>query len=158
MIEMEHEGLDCSLKIEKEVLTIQFWKDNRIARQFTLKAGYKRISDTFFKQNIPTEAEIDSAINFIEDDLMSDRELLGRKGYLFTSGKKLVGIFHKNGLNEHTYSRQNVESLFAQYARVMMGAPSSELNAEITREDVAILLVLREVMHHLDFEELRISG
>lgn len=156
MIDMALEGLNCFLNIEKEVLTFQFQKDNEIVKQITLNAGYKRISDTFFERDIPNEAEIEFAINSIEDELMHNKDLLGRKGYLFTSDRNLIAIFKKNGLNELTYSRQGVEDLFSKYARVMMGAPSSEIDAEITREDVAIVLILREIMHHLDFEELRI--
>lgn len=152
------EGLNCFLDIEEQVLKFHFQKDNESVKQITLKAGYKRISDTFFKRDIPNEAEIEFAINSIEDELMSNKELSGRKGYLFSSDENLIAIFRKNGLNERAYSRQSVEDLFSQYARVMMGAPSSEINAEITREDVAIILILREIMHHLDFEELRVTG
>lgn len=156
MIDMALEGVNCFLNIEKEVLTFQFQKDNEIVKQFTLSAGYKRISDTFFNRDIPNEAEVEFAINAIENELMRNKDLLERKGYLFTSDRNLIAFFNKNGSNEHTYSRQDVEDLFSKYARVMMGAPSSEINAEITREDVAIVLILREIMHHLDFEELRI--
>ncbi|HSH42618.1 MAG TPA: hypothetical protein VK973_10900, partial [Arenicellales bacterium] len=156
--DMAPEGSNCLLNMEEDVLRFQFQKDNETVKQITLNSGYKRIADTFFKRNIPNEAEIESAINCIEDELMSNKGLLGRKGYLFSSDRKLISIFNKNGLVEHSYSRQSVEDLFSRYARVMMGAPASEVDAEITREDVAIILVLREIMHHLDFEELRISA
>lgn len=158
MIDTKFEGPNCLLKIEEKVLTLQFRKDNEIVQQTTFNAGYKTIADTFFKRNIPNEAEMEIAINSIEDELMRTKELPERKGPLFNSDRTLSALFNKNGLTEQTYSRQSVENLFSGYARVLMGAPSSEIDAEITREDVATLLILREVMHHLDFEELRLTG
>ncbi|MCK3685093.1 hypothetical protein [Maribellus sp. YY47] len=142
------------IKFENEVLSFQLINATQAERRITLNLGYRTVAETFFKHLIPNEAEIDHAINFIEDEIMRHNELFEANDTLFTSDNKVVGIFSKNGLSDLHYSRQTTEDLFSSYARVIMGAPASLLNAEITRDDVAIILILREVMHHLGFTEL----
>ena len=146
------------LHIGSETATFQRRENNTVTQEIKLETGYRYLVDKFFKQEIPTDAETDYAINYIEDQLMSDRNLLHTNEQLVSSDKLLIELFRKNELLADSYSRQNVEDLFSRYARVIMGAPASELNTPITRTDFAILLLLREIMHHLGFETINLIG
>lgn len=146
------------LHIGSETATFQRRENNTLTQEITLETGYRYLVDKFFKQEIPGDAETDYAINYIEDQLMSDRNLLHTNEQLVSSDKLLIELFRKNELRADSYSRQNVEELFSRYARVIMGAPASELNATITRTDFAILLLLREIMHHLGFKTISLIG
>ena len=129
-------------------------RDNQLNKEIILPAGYQYLVERFFKHDIPTDSETEYAINYIEDELMSNTELQNNQENLYSADKKLINIFHKNGIEAHYQSRKSIEDLFSQYARVIIGASASELQTNITREDFATVLVLREIMHHLDFEAL----
>lgn len=156
MMTKDANRLDCLVGIESRSLTFQFQKNGQKDHLITLDFGYSEISDKYFKHDIPNDAEIEYAINFIEDQLMSKKELLGPKGGMLISDETLIGILRKNQLTGSQFQQQDIESLFSQYARVIMGAPASELGTEIKTEDVAIILILREVVHHMDFKQIRI--
>jgi hypothetical protein len=85
---------------------------------------------------------------------MSNKELQNRDETLISKDQALVAVFHKNGRENGIYYRKNAEELFSQYARVITGAPGSGINTVITREDFAIVLLLREIMHHLRFDSI----
>lgn len=142
------------LAIEKEILRFQFLVNHSLQKEITLEAGYQTIANRFFQQDIPTEAETEYAINYIEDELMSSKDLLNRNETLVSSDQHLAEVFHKNGFTQSTFSRREVENLFTQYAYVVMGRLSSVKRSAITREDFATLLLLREITHHLDFEAI----
>lgn len=145
---------NCQLTIEKNELLFQYLLKDAIQKEIKLPAGYEFISSKFFLHPIPTDAETDYAINYIEDELMSNRELLQHNEKLYSADERLMTIFFKNELPNDSLSRQTVEDLFNRYARVIMGAPLSSIKVEITAEDFAILLLLREIMHHLNFDSI----
>lgn len=149
---------NVQLEMETEWLKFQFIKDTEVKQEIALRVGYRLITNRFFKHEIPTFDETDYAINYIEDALMSDKTLLQSNKELITSDDKIITLFRKNKISGYAITRRSVEDLFSQYARVVMGAPVSTLEAGITAEDFAILLILREIMHHLDFEVLKFNG
>ncbi len=143
------------VNFEDEILRFQFVENDDFKDEILLKAGFRFLAKTFFRNDIPTEAETEYAINYIEDELMSNKKLLNNNETLFTSDEKVADLFHKNGIDKTEYTRQEIESLFNAYASVVMGKPSSLIPVKITREDFALLLTLREIMHHLDFKSIK---
>lgn len=144
------------LHISEEFLTFQYRKDGTVRKEIRLHAGYKRIAHSYFKRSIPTEAETERAINYIEDTLEGNKELLEPNKTLLTHDQKLIKIFRKNEFLEDVHSRQSVENLFSTYAKVIMGGYSSLQRSDFTNEDFATVLVLREIMHHLKYDFLQI--
>lgn len=150
----QYAGTVRLLSIEKEVLRFQFLVNHSLQKEIALKAGYQTIADRFFRQDISTEAETEYAINYIEDELMSCKDLLNRKEILVSSDEHLAEVFRKNDFTQSKYSRHEVESLFSQYASIITGRPSSLNRQTVTREDFATILLLREITHHLGFEAI----
>ncbi|PRY94405.1 hypothetical protein [Marinilabilia salmonicolor] len=142
--------------LDKESLTFSLSADEGPEESISLKMGYACVSEEFFKNDFPTEAETDYAINYIEDVLMSNKRLHENNGRLFSSDEILKSVFQKNGLEKELFSRREIENLFSQYAKVVMGAPRSYLGAGFCKKDYAAVLILREIMHHLDYEILKI--
>ncbi|MFB6318613.1 hypothetical protein [Saccharicrinis sp. FJH54] len=142
------------LILDREILSFQKLRDDVVAQEIHIKAGYEFISGKFFRHDIPTYDETDYAINHIEDQLMIHKSRIQSSRVLYTSDEALKNVFRKNDLYENSYSRESIENLFSSYARVIMGAPISELKEGIAKKDYAIVLLLREIMHHLDFEFL----
>ncbi len=144
------------LSIIEEVLQFDFSIDNSLQKSISLNFGYEVVTSKFFKNHIPTEAETEYAIYFIEDHLMSNKELINQQETLVSESKALADVLAKNGLQKGKHSRRTIEDLFNNYARIVMGTPSTLMDIEITKEDFATLLILREIMHHLNFESISI--
>lgn len=142
------------LSIEKEMLRFQYIKERKLTKEIVLKAGYEYISSTFYKHEIPTESEIEYAINHIEDELMSSKELLNNDEKLVCTNKLLIELLRKNGEFKETYTSRNIEDIFSKYANLSMGEPISRSGLSTTKDDFAIILTLREIMHHLKFKEI----
>ena len=149
-------GETCFVTMEKNWLKFQFRQDNNITGEIVLQAGYELVAGKFFRHDIPTEGETDYAINYIEDELMSRYELRNNKEDLYSSDKNIIDILCKNGLHDNSCSRQDIEDLFSRYAHVVMGGPESGLPVDITPNDYTTILILREIMHHLNFRTLHL--
>ncbi len=145
------------LNIDKLTLSFEYKIEDSVQKAFELPLGYEFIASKYFKSTMPTEADTEYAINFIEDHLMSNKEFINHQETLESKSKSIADVLSKNGLLQGKQSRKTIEDLFNNYARIVMGTPSTLMDIEITKEDFATLLVLREVMHHLNFESLSIS-
>nr|WP_321451886.1 hypothetical protein [uncultured Carboxylicivirga sp.] len=145
------------LFIEEDVIRFQILEKNSLIDELSLPIGYNYIRSTYFKHELPTEAEIEYAINYIEDELMSNKALLNTNDQLISADENIVNLFRKNGLTELRYARQRVEDLFNQYAYIVMGASPVISGIEVNQQDVAIILILREILHHLDFDSIQLA-
>ncbi|MCY1719009.1 hypothetical protein OU798_01560 [Prolixibacteraceae bacterium Z1-6] len=145
-----------TVHFDQLTLQFQYLKNNQLSEKITLKTGAQHIAESFFKQNLPAEAETEYAINFIEDELMSHKKLMNDNEKLVCADKSLMAIFERNGLKQGIVSREAVEYLFTQYAYVVLGASGFVQNVDVNRYDFAALLVLREIMHHLNFDEIEV--
>ncbi|MCU4164887.1 hypothetical protein [Carboxylicivirga caseinilyticus] len=146
------------ITIDNDQVRFQFYKSDSETYEISLPIGFDYIVKTFFKHEIPSESDIEYAINYIEDELMSKKELISFNENLITEDKGIKDLFLKNGLTESIYSRQRVEELFNQYAYIVMGASPVISGIEITPKDVAVILLLREIMHHLDYRNISIKA
>ncbi len=82
---------------------------------------------------------------------MSNKELYSQQGTLESESEILANVLLKNGLQQGPHSRKTIEDLFNNYARIVMGTPGTMMGIDVTKEDFAAVLILREIMHHLDF-------
>jgi hypothetical protein len=144
------------VSIGKEELRFLYLDGEKQSKEVLLKAGYEYISKTFYKHDIPTEAEVEYAINFIEDELMSEKSLLNNNERFLCLDQAVLEILQKNNESKELYSSRDIENIFSGYARLSMGEPISRSGLQTTREDFAIILILREIMHHLKFKEIHI--
>lgn len=124
----------------------------------SLPIGYSYISEKYYKHEIPTPAEIEYAINDIEDNLMSIKLLVSQDEILICTDQPLINLLKKNNRPEGIYSPRNIEDLFGLYANLSMGEPAQRYNLATTREDFAIILLLREIIHHLKFKAVLITN
>jgi hypothetical protein len=144
------------LNIEKEKLKFVFIKEKKVETIIELNLGFEAISEKFFRHNIPTANEVEFAINLIEDELMSNKKLINHNETLICMDENSVKTFAQNKKGQNIFTRQYIEDIFSQYAYYSMGGPLSEEARDITREYFANVLIVREIMHHLDFREIEI--
>ncbi len=146
----------ATLQMQDKNIVFQFTVNN-IPEQYALNLNYKELATRFFSQEIPSEAELEYAINFIEDELMRETALHNRKSRLVTNDTAILELFENNGRRVPILSRQNIEDIFSTYARVVRGTPAASLQVNAKRNDFALLLLIREIMHHLGFAWLELQ-
>lgn len=146
----EIKGKTRYLEIGMENITFVYIEnmENKIEKEVNI--GYIKISKSFFKSKIPTESEVENAINYIEDELMKDKELVSSGEELISEDKGIREILG----NKESYSREEMEEIFTKYALLSMGQSAVFNKIEINHEKYAKLLVLREIMHHLNFKKI----
>ena len=106
----------------------------------------------FFVHDIPTEGEIEHAINYLEDTIMSRMDMVSREPQpLFTDDPELIALLNPQGLEVREYDRDAVEEMFSRYALLSMGRSPAYEKVTMDARKYAALLVIREILHHMNF-------
>jgi hypothetical protein len=117
--------------------------------------GVEQLANDYFQHDIPGEPELDHAINCIEDELMRNLVLTSGGRKLISADKLHAALFDVDkGMAE--FSREQVEQLFTRYAWLSMGRATTTDNLQTSKQAYAALLILREIMHHLDYRQVLI--
>jgi exopolyphosphatase/pppGpp-phosphohydrolase len=125
-----------------------------------LGIGSEQVATNFFKHNPPTPGEVENAIQTVEDEVMSLSKLLPTNSYLYTSDNTIRTISMQKSTSfdevEVTLTRPEMEQIFGRLAAIISGRPASSdsLPTEITF--ASTLLILREIMFHLNFTYIKI--
>lgn len=124
-----------------------------------LEMGSNRTSSEFFKHNPPSPLEIEIAIMVVEDEVTRARAVAGERASLYSTDELLHDMARMAGCPDElgvTLRLEQVEKLFDQLAARSEGRPSSQVDLPDDPEFSATLLILREFMHHLKFDEIRL--
>ena len=121
----------------------------------TLPFGDKMIAEKYFKSLPPTEAEIEYAIQEIEDELMIvSSKVIELNSKLFTLDEKINELLAYAG-RDGNMSIADLEGLFSRFAAIVTGRPASTDILPLDNIFNAYLLILREILHHLKFENIK---
>lgn len=153
----EYPGGIRRLTLGTEQVIFGFSNPTIYCGKINLKIGYSYISGKYYKHEIPTPAEIEYSINDIEDNLMSTKLLVSHDEILICTDQPLIDLLRKSERTQGIYTSRNIEDLFGLYANLSMGEPAQRYNLATTRDDFAITLLLREIMHHLKFKAVLIT-
>lgn len=107
----------------------------------------------------PTAYELEVAIADIEDALMPVISKLPERRYLVTSEPMISQISKAVGVDtgeQVDLRMESVELLYYRLVELSYGTPSARLGVPETREFVAAVLFLRELMHHAGFDVIHI--
>lgn len=115
----------------------------------------ERITREYFRHSPPSPVELEQAIQDVEDTLQPAYATLGT-GRLVADSPDLHGLPEFLGLKEASapLPRDALESAFSRLAALSEGRPLSQDPLPADPLFAATLLILRELMHHLDFTEL----
>ena len=144
------------VNIDDRKIEFIYIKNRSIAKRIELDFGIKIIEEKYFKSDVPSEADVEYAINFIEDGLMSNEELVNDEDELYMDDKFMRGILNRENENKEM-TRQEIEEIFTTYALVSMGRSPVYDDVEMNKEKYAKLLILREIMHHLNFTRINLK-
>jgi len=124
-----------------------------------LAPGWTRVAREHLRAWPPRPVDMEKAIALIEDELMRSRHDL--HGLQVTSDEPVLReIARAAGLSESNQrlDREIVERTFERLAAVTLGRPNTQERLPEDLRFAAILLILRELMHHLDISSISLQG
>jgi len=139
-----------------------------ISERISMDIGSVRITERFFRHDPPTHAELEAAIEVIEDNLQhaarfsfSGSTLVGVAGTATTLAVLAQGLqtFDVRRVSNYRLTRERVEELFRQLRAI----PSEKIRGLSSvmegRHDIitAGTLIVREIMAHFRFEDMVVS-
>ena len=127
------------------------------AADLVLGVGIGALADAVFRHDPPTPAELERAIDLVEDALMASRLPHAERGELFSADALLRGL-PGLGTGEAGLTRAEVETLFQRLALASLGDPAARGDMPSGARTAAALLVLRECMHHLGYDAVRVPA
>ncbi len=126
-----------------------------------LPLGSEKTSKEFFKHTPPSPDEIEYAINFIEDNIVPLKKILPSNSELYSFSPVMQEIIlqaNKNILSqEKILPIKDMEDIFSRLAIIISGRPYSTDTLPESTSFAASLLILREFMHHLGFQNIIIK-
>lgn len=126
------------------------------AETVTLPVGLRDLAEDVLRHEPPTPAELERAIDVIEDALAGSRLAQGARGELLTADPVLLALPGLDGPGA-SITRDDVESWFQGLASRALGMPASAAGLPPGRELAAAILIVRECMHHLGFDRIRMN-
>ncbi len=130
----------------------------------SLNIGWKQLADQFYSAFPPTYNEVDRAINFTEEVLAEVEDAFKEELILRSNDPQVKAIADlafntsKTETGETLVPQIELENVFDRFAAIVKGLPASQ---DIIPDDLgfaAYLLIIREIMHHLDFKNIAVAG
>ncbi len=138
-------ALTTLLHIGDEHLVVLSGRGDKPETVRQLDLGAARVARDFFHHDPPASSEIELAIDFAEDEIMRLGKPTGVAATLWSTSHALQAW---RALSGPTMTIETVEQWFEQLASASLGQATALQGLPAGREAAAMLLVLREFMHH----------
>lgn len=125
-----------------------------------LAIGSSALAHRHFRSELPTAAELEAAIDTVEDVLMPLIPRLRGAGSLLTSDDESIALAASACLPTNTTVELDTASVERQFNRlvdVVNGRPVSHEGLPTRARFAAHLLILRELMHHADRRSVTVA-
>lgn len=123
--------------------------------QLRLNVGYDSVIEHDFKHHFPNAYQTEMAIITIETAIEQVMTLWQKTAILQTDNgeiKKIANYFN----NEKSLSTEQIERLFNRVADIIAGSPRQHDPLPDSLQFTASLLILREVLHHLNIDVIEL--
>jgi hypothetical protein len=121
---------------------------------FVVPVGATAIAKSLFRHEPPTAGEIEQAIDQVEDALAATGLKQAVRGDLHTRERQLIELLEVRA-EEGRVAREEVEARFQQLAAIALGTSRPSEMPQLSAKGAAMLLILRECMHHLGYEAIQ---
>lgn len=148
------------LHIGEEDTFVVSGRDAAQERILSLDIGSHKTAADYFRQQVPTPLEMENAISVVEDEVTRSRSVIVGGSVLYTTDPAIREIARIAGAPEKiimVLGLDQVERVFDRLAAVVLGKPASQEGIPPNADFAARLLILREFMHHLQFESITIT-
>jgi len=149
------------LHIGREQSWILQGADQQPSLVISLELGLQRLAREHFRQDPPSPAELETAIMVVEDEVMPVAKKLVAGSSLFISDTGMADIASAatgSGEAAGTLDLEAVERAFNRLVDLSLGRPRSQDKLPTDGPFAARLLILREFMHHLRFDQITIQS
>lgn len=149
--------VQTTLQLGAETSTVLCVEDGQVVFQQELPLGTASLARQWMRHTPPTPLDIEHAIEVTEDVLMPLAAKLARTEQLQLSGSGAALILQAVGAVPDAVlhlSLEEVEGLFNRIAMVSQGRPSRQEALPAEPEFYAAMVLLRECLHHLRFDEV----
>ena len=126
-----------------------------------LAIGSVRTAEDCFGHSPPSPGELEAAIMVVEDELSRVPAMAAAQATVVAPAAFIEAMGRSAGLADgavSVLSLDQVERLFDLLAALAMGRPAASAGIPADPEFAATLLILRESMHHLKFESVRLAA
>jgi exopolyphosphatase/pppGpp-phosphohydrolase len=126
-----------------------------------LPVGSRRTADQCFRHDPPRAIDIERAIEVVEDQVMPWCARLPAGAVLVARDAGVHEIARLAGVDDMPHAeltRDALERVFNRLADVASGSPVAASGLPVTPAFAARLVILREALHHLGFDRLRIEA
>lgn len=126
-----------------------------------LAMGSSRTAAACFGHSPPFPGELEAAIMVVEDELSRVPALAANQATVVMPAAFIEAIRRSAGLIDgavNVLSLAQVERLFDLLAALSMGRPAASAGIPADPAFAATLLILRESMHHLKFDSVRLEA
>jgi hypothetical protein len=130
------------------------------AIELELGIGLAQLGRGPFRHQPPSELELEAAIAFVEDAVMPLAKVLPPSTKLVSSdaiASRLLALAQPAGQGTSALTLQQVEYVFGELVAVSLGRPTSSSGVPTDGPFVSYVLILREFMHHLAFDDISIE-
>ena len=141
--------------------TTSLFRSEADGLSISLPLGYELVASRYFRHTPPNYDDIEYAINYIEDEI---EKVVKRIPALNTELVTEVGFIRRIALlcgcpdePQIRLGRDTLERLFGRYAEIAVGRPPRADETDVSPTFYAQLLIFREFMHHLKFEQIVIN-
>lgn len=124
-----------------------------VEARLTLSLGARQLAKGIFRHEPPKPAELESAIDAVEDQLKTAVDVAAAGSSLVLLGpvaRQLAQVRLADG-GSATIGLETIESLFQRLASESLGNPAARRGLPAGNAFVAAVLIVREFMHHLGF-------
>lgn len=131
--------------------------------RISLELGTHSLAKQFFKHDLPNALEMETAIAYVEDEItkvwpaiqrLEQPQLFSRDACLHEVAQLAQAPLQ--GMPVWVLSTDAVESLFNRLTYIIEGRPASIEGLPTNKPFMAATLILREWLHHLGFQEIRL--
>ena len=147
------------LHIGEDQTLVAFGHAQELDTTLVLNIGSNRTAQDFFKHTPPTPYEMEVAIMTVEDEVTRALKVITSASALFTTDAGIRELAVVAGISDETqsfFSVEAVERTFDLLTKWMLGRATASSGIPSQPELSARLLILREFMHHLQFEAVHI--
>ncbi len=128
-------------------------KERTSIAQAALALGWRSIARDHFKHDPPSPLEIENAIAAVEDEVERVHKAIAKGGVLRTRDAAIGEIALAAGVPPGAEASLSVAAVEQTFTRLAAGARGLPAGGEFS----GTLLILRELMHHLDFSSVLID-
>lgn len=153
------------LQIGAEQTTLDIDDGSNEPDQVVLAIGTASVARRYFHHQPPSAAELEAAIEIVENALMPSVPRLRGPGPLLTHDDEAIALAAFAGINSGMANGtsveldlENLERQFNRLADVANGRPASYEGLPERPSFAAYLPILRELMHHTGRSTIRISA